>query len=338
MIRDLVDEAVAAGARREKACEALGLSVRMLQRWRDADDEDQRAGPHTRAGNALSEDERQAVVDIATRPEFRGTSPKQIVPTLADRGEYVASESTFYRILRDKSMAARRGRERAPASRPSEHRATGPWQVASWDITYLKTSVKGMYCYLYLFLDVWSRKIIGWQVHDTESPDLAAALVEDIRRGAPADVDLSGWVLHSDNGGPMKGATMLATLERLGVMPSFSRPRVSDDNPFSEALFRTLKYVPEYPRVFTTIEHAREWVAAFVDWYNNGHLHSGIGYVTPASRHNGEDIDVLTRRRATYEAAKNSHPERWSRNTRSWSRPGHIILNPESGKAMVAKK
>lgn len=135
--------------------------------------------------------------------------------------------------------------------------------------------------------------------------------------------------------GPMKGATMLATLERLGVMPSFSRPRVSDDNPFSEAIFRTLKYVPEYPRVFESIEHARQWVNAFVQWYNNGHLHSGIGYVTPSSRHDGEDIAILTKRRETYAAARRRRPDRWSRTTRVWSRPDEVFLNPESNKAMA---
>lgn len=333
MICALVDEAVTAGARRHIACATLGVSVRMLQRWRHDANGDQRRGPMTRPGNALTETERQRVVEISTSAEFRGMSPKQIVPTLADSGKYIASESTFYRVLRDNAMNAKRGRQRAPSPRPRENEATGPWQLASWDITYLKTPTKGMYYYLYLFLDVWSRKIIGWRVHETESPDLASKLVEEIRDSAPADVDLSGWVLHSDNGGPMKGATMLATLERLGVMPSFSRPGVSDDNPFSESLFKTLKYVPEYPRVFTSIEHAEQWVSAFVDWYNEAHLHSGIGYVTPSSRHAGHDVEILNKRRDTYASARERNPNRWARSIRSWARPSVVLLNPEKGKS-----
>ena len=137
--------------------------------------------------------------------------------------------------------------------------------------------------YLYLVEDVWSRKILGWDVHDVECSDLAAALVDRIRAEARPDIDLVGWVLHSDNGGPMKGATMLATLQRLGVVPSFSRPSVSDDNPYIESLFRTLKYCPEYPSSgFASVGHARLWVARFVAWYNDEHQHSGIGFVTPA--------------------------------------------------------
>ena len=333
MIRGLVDEAVTAGARQKEACETLGVSDRMLQRWKRDDTDDRRRGPLTQPGNALSEQERQRVVEISTSAEFRGVSPKQIVPRLADRGEYVASESSFYRVFRNQGLDAKRGRQRAPSKRPREHEATGPWQLASWDITYLKTPIAGMYLYLYLFMDVWSRKIIGWRVHDRESPELSSELVEEIRSSAPESVDLSGWVLHSDNGGPMKGATMLATLGRLGVTPSFSRPRVSDDNPYSESLFKTLKYVPEYPRVFESAEHAEGWVSAFVNWYNDEHLHSGIGYVTPGSRHAGKDVELLQARRKTYAQAQLRRPSRWSRGTRSWARPEKVLLNPEKGKS-----
>lgn len=264
---------------------------------------------------------------------MRDLSPKQIVPRLADRGEYVASESTFYRMLRAGNLAARRGRMRAPSgqSRPRQHVATAPWQVASWDITYLRSHVRGAFFYLYLVEDIWSRKILAWDVHAMESMDHASRLVERTRAEAVRDgADLAGWVLHSDNGGPMKGSTMLATLQRLGIVPSFSRPRVSDDNPFSESLFRTLKYSPEYPRAgFASVDEARAWVAAFVGWYNHEHLHSGIAFVTPAARHAGHDVAQLARRRTTYERARRRHPERWARNARAWSRPAKVYLNPE---------
>jgi len=328
MIRQLVNEAVTAGARRWRACEVLGLTVRTLERWGDIDD-DGRHGPNTVPANKLSDTERKKLIAIATSPEFRDHSPSQIVPRL-DRGEYVASESTFYRVLRDADMQHHRGRSRPPVSRPHEHVADGPWQLASWDITYLRSLVRGQFFYLYLVEDVWSRKILGWDVHDVECNELAAALVERIRRENPG-VDLRGWVLHSDNGGPMKGATMLATLQRLGVVPSFSRPSVSDDNPYVESLFRTLKYCPEYPSSgFASLEQARQWVARFVAWYNDEHRHSGIGFVTPSERHAGDDVVILAARRDTYARARDRHPERWSQHTRPWKRPATVTLNPEN--------
>ena len=334
MIRTLVAEAVAAGARRWKACELLGIAVRTLERWGD-DREDGRLGPKSAPANKLSATERRRIVAVATSAEFRDESPKQIVPSLADRGEYIGSESTIYRVLHTEDMQHRRGAARPPTHRPRQHVADGPWQVASWDITYLKSHVRGAFFYLYLVEDVWSRKILSWEVHDVECNELAAALVERIRREHPS-VDLRGWVLHSDNGGPMKGATMLATMQRLGVVPSFSRPSVSNDNPFSESLFRTLKYVPEYPRDgFVTVEAARAWVAAFVAWYNHDHKHSGIGFVAPADRHAGRDVKILAARRAVYEQARRRNPARWSRHTRAWSRPTTVTLNPEVGHAVA---
>lgn len=329
MIRQLIDEAVTAGARRKAACEALGLTARTVERWGDHDD-DRRHGPNTVPANKLSEAERHELIAVATSPEYRDQSPKQIVPRLADRGEYFASESTFYRVLHAEDMQHHRARSRPPVPRPHAHAASAPWQVASWDITYLRSLVRGQFFYLYLVEDVWSRKILGWAVHDEESAEHAAALVERIRVDA-GNIDLKGWVLHADNGGPMKGATMLATLQRLGVVPSFSRPSVSDDNPFSEALFRTLKYCPQYPSAgFATVAEARAWVARFVDWYNNEHQHSGIGYVTPAARHAGDDIAILAARRAVYQRARSRHPERWAGDTRKWERPLTVTLNPEN--------
>ena len=329
MIRALIDEAVAAGARRSAACEVLGLSVRTVERWADHD-ADRRHGPNTEPANKLSAAERRKLIAVATSPEFRDQSPKQIVPRLADRGEYIASESTFYRVLHDEDLQHHRSRARPPVARPHEHVATGPWQVASWDISYLRSFVRGRFFYLYLIVDVWSRKILGWDVHEAESSELAAALIERIRVEA-GHLDLTGWVLHSDNGGPMKGATMLATLQRLGVVPSFSRPSVSDDNPFSEALFRTLKYCPDYPTAgFASVADARAWVGRFVHWYNHEHQHSSIGYVTPAARHTGDDVAILAGRQAVYDRAARRHPERWASNPRTWDRPSVVTLNPEN--------
>lgn len=327
MIRMLVEEAVGNGARLSQACRVLGLTERTLQRWVHGD-EDGRHGPNHEPANKLSPRERKAIVTTATHPEFRDRSPKQIVPLLADRGIYLGSESSFYRVLDEEGLQHDRRAQRPAACRPMEHVADGPWQVASWDITFLRSHLRGQFFFLYLVEDVWSRKILGWDVHEAQSDELAAELVERIRTETP-DHDLSGWVLHSDNGGAMKGATMLATLQRLGVVPSFSRPRVSDDNAFAESLFRTLKYCPEYPRDgFAALELARAWVARFVAWYNHDHQHSGIGYVAPAARHAGLDIELLAARRAVYQRARVQHPERWSREPRAWARPTTVTLNP----------
>lgn len=330
MILGWIDEAQAAGARLAPACRIVGLDPRTVQRWRAQEGgDDRRHGPKTEPRNKLTKSERQAVLDTANRPAYRDKSPKQIVPDLAGKGVYIASESTFYRVLREAAQMAHRGRAKAPTSQPpSERRATAPGQVWSWDITYLRSPVAGAFFYLYLFVDVWSRKIVAHAVHDRECNELASSLLEQgLREEGVADVDL---VLHADNGAPMKGATFKATMERLGIIPSFSRPRVSDDNPYSEALFRTLKYRPEYPsRPFESLEAARAWVEAFVAWYNGEHLHSAIGYVTPSDRHDGRADAVLEARRTVYQAAKRAHPERWgSRPTRAWQAPQEVFLNP----------
>ena len=258
-------------------------------------------------------------------------SPKQIVPALADEeGTYLASESTMYRLLRKKGQLQHRepSHPRTPRAKPAQE-ATGPNQLWSWDITYLKSNVRGSFFYLYLFVDVWSRKIVGWQVHRQENSDHASNLIQHICQDAglnPNDI-----VLHSDNGSPMRGATMLATLQELGIMPSFSRPHVKDDNAYSEALFRTLKYRPAYPRrPFLGIEEARQWVADFVDWYNNRHRHSGINFVTPTERHTGSDAATLERRRQVYEQARQKHPERWTGKTRDCTPVATVYLNPDA--------
>jgi transposase InsO family protein len=336
MILAVIREAVAHGARLCKATELLGLTARTIQRWLGQDGgDDRREGPVQPPANQLSAAERERVLAVANQPEYRNLSPKQIVPLLADQDVYVASESTFYRVLRDADQLHHREPSRAPSPRPQAHVATGPLQLWSWDITYLPSAVRGRFYYLYLIEDVWSRKIMGWTVAETESVDTAAALMQQLC--AEQAIDPRGIVLHSDNGSPMKGATMLATLQRLGIVASFSRPRVSDDNPYSEALFRTLKYRPEYPRrPFADLAAAQLWVTGFVGWYNHEHLHSAIGFVTPADRHAGRDVALLEHRRRVYERARHRHPERWTRASRDWSRVDEVQLNP--GRATEASR
>lgn len=325
----LIDEARAAGARQQRCCEAVGITARSLQRWRKHDDggDDMRMGPKSEPVNKLSEVERKRVLAVATSPEYRDKSPKQIVPSLADNGSYIASESTFYRVLREADQLAHRGRSKPRASKPpNEYRATGPRQLLSWDITYLRAPVRGTFFFLYMFLDVWSRKIIGWRVEDHECGELASELLREIREREGLG---EGVVLHQDNGGPMKGATFKATMDKLGVTASFSRPRVSDDNPFSESAYRTLKYHPAYPHgCFESLDAARTWVDQFVTWYNHHHLHSGIGFVSPADRHAGIGDAILADRKRVYEAARRRNPARWSQDTRAWTAPAEVVLNP----------
>ncbi len=330
MILGLIDEAVGAGARLAPACKIIGLSVKTIQRWRKQGGGcDRRHGPHSEPGNKLSAAERQEVLEIATSSKYCDLSPHQIVPRLADEGSYVASEATMYRILRAEALLSHREPSRPAVSRRPEGRvAPGPNQVAAGDITYLCSPVRGSFYYLYVILDVWSRKIMGAEVYKEESMELASELFE--QTCGRHELDPDGLVLHSDNGSPMKGATMLATLKRLGVAASFSRPRVSDDNPFSEALFRTVKMRPEYPSgPFASLENARLWVAGFVRWYNTEHLHSSIRFVTPEDRHTGREEGLLQQRQRVYERARRRNPRRWSGATRNWQPIQTVYLNPE---------
>jgi putative transposase len=327
MIIELIDKAVADGASLQKAAAITGLNARTVFRWR-LSDEDRRKGTNPPPANKLSEEERMKIVDVANSAPFRDMSPKQIVPKLADQGIYIGSESSFYRVLKEQKMTTHRRPSRpATRHRPNEYKASGPRQVWSWDITYLRSPVQGMFFYLYLFVDVWSRKIVAATVFEEESMDLSARLFT--RACFTHGVKPEGLVLHSDNGGPMKGSTMLATLQKLGVVPSFSRPMVSDDNPYSEALFRTMKYRPEYPsRPFESLAHAQGWVDEFVDWYNTRHLHSGIRFVSPDDRHYGREKNILANRQFIYEQARVRHPDRWSRQIRNWNPVSLVWLNP----------
>lgn len=333
----LIDEAVKAGARFRRACAVVGLPARTVQRWKAGVGDDLRCGPRSAPANRLTERERTKVIDIANSREFRDLSPKQIVPQLADKGTYVASESTFYRVLRAADLLHHRAPSAAPTPRPRpDHAATGPNQVWSWDITFLRSAVRGLFYRLYMIVDIWSRKIVGWEIHEEERSELAAALF--LRASEEHGVEPAGLVFHADNGGPMKGSTMLATLQRLGVVASFSRPRVSDDNPYSEALFRTLKYRPGYPsKPFASLEEARAWVAGFVAWYNQEHLHSGIGFVTPADRHAGRDVAILAYRRDVYLRAAQRRPDRWSREPRRWERQAVVHLTPQREETSAAR-
>lgn len=333
-----INESIVSGARQERACAAINLSERTLQRWqtdvqREVQRGDQRPARIQTPKNQLTAAECAQLLAVANSEEFAHLPPSQIVPRLADQGSYIASESSFYRVLRAAKQLKHRGASRPVHARnkPRALCATAPNELFSWDITYLPTQIRGIYYYLYLFMDIFSRKVVGWQVYETESSELASEVMRDIcaREGiAPHQL-----VLHSDNGSPMKGATLLATLQTLGVMPSFSRPAVSNDNPYSESLFKTLKYRSDYPsQAFESLLDARIWVGQFVQWYNHEHRHSAINFVTPGERHAGTDAVLLGKRVEVYEAAKALYPARWSGNTRNWQRIDSVHLNPNQNK------
>jgi putative transposase len=334
-VLELIAEAQQAGASLEACCSRLGLSARTIRRWQLARstgfEEDGRAAAAANrfSPQKLTESEIENVVSICNSAEFRDMSPNQIVPILADRGCYVASESTFYRILKRRGLSARRGRASAPKRRAKPRwAARRPNEVWSWDITFLPSLVRGAFFKLYMILDVYSRKIVGWEVHLDESAEHAAKLMEQtvLREG----VKRSEVTLHSDNGSPMKGSTMIEMLFRLGVRTSFSRARVSNDNPYSESLFRTLKYRPSWPsKPFADLTAARIWVAEFVRWYNTIHRHSGIRYTTPEERHEGRDREILREREKVYRRARKARPERWSKGIRNWKPIEVVELNPE---------
>jgi putative transposase len=325
-ILGLYEEAIQSGARKSKACEILDINTRTISRWSGNPDGDKRSMVKKEPANKMSGKEEEQIISICCSERFRNLPPTEIVAILAEEGVYIASESTMYRVLRRRGLLKHRAESRpgTRSKKPKELKATGPNQVLSWDITYLKTIIKGQFYYLYLFEDVWSRLIAAWEVHIYESGEVASEIMKKLHR----EQCLQGIHLHSDNGSPMKSATMLATLQKLGVAPSFSRPQVSNDNPYTESLFRTLKYNVGYPKSFASIEEARQWLTKFVYWYNNEHRHSKINYVTPMQRHTGEDKEILEKRKKTYEEARRKNPHRWSMGIRNWDHVDTVYLNP----------
>jgi putative transposase len=326
----------AAGARLQLACESAGIELRTLQRWKACEgltQSDGRPGAlRPVPAHTLSPAERAEVLAVANEPRFAGVPPARIVPKLANKGVYLASESGFAHVLREHGQNAHRGRAKAPRTvrPPTTHMASAPRQVWCWDMTYLPTQVLGQWFYLYLILDLYSRKIVGWEVHASDDADHAAHLVRRTALAEGIASMLTKPVLHGDNGSMPKATTVLSMLYWLGIKPTYSRPRVSDDNAYAESLFRTAKYRPEFQaKGFATLDEARAWAADFVRWHNVEHHHSGIRYVSPAQRHYGRDVAILAAGHALYQEARQRNPARWSGSTRDWSPVGAVTLSPE---------
>lgn len=299
------------------ACEALGVSRATLYRRRRPPDGQQQ--PRPTPARALATNEREEVLEVLCSERFIDRAPGEVVATLLDEGQYLCSERTMYRILAAAApVRDRRDQRRHPAYEKPELVATAPNQVWSWDISKLKGPKTWTLYYLYVLLDLFSRYVVGWMVATRENTSLAARLIEEScekQHIAPGQL-----VLHSDRGSPMTSQGTAQLLGWLGVTRSLSRPHVCDDNPFSEAHFKTLKYHPGFPRRFGSIEDARAFCQSFFAWYNQQHRHSGLSRMTPHDVHYGRAEEILSRRDLILEEAWRRTPERFV-NGKPKSRP-----------------
>lgn len=297
----------------QSACRALGVPRATYYRWQKPEASNPQPSRRAKHPAALSMAERQAVLDVLHSERFVDKSPGEVVPTLLDEGQYLCSERTMYRILSDEvEVKERRQRSRNSSNyQKPELLAETPNQVWSWDITKLKGPQTWSYFHLYVILDIYSRYVVGWMVADRESATLAKRLIKqscDKQHIQPAQL-----TLHADRGSSMKSKVVAHLLSDLGVTKTHSRPYTSDDNPFSEAQFKTLKYCPQFPERFGCIEDAKTFCRAFFKWYNNEHRHSGINRLTPKSLHHGEAELVLQNRDTVLAKAFFKHPERFTK-------------------------
>jgi transposase InsO family protein len=323
---DLVEDLAEPGVSVVAACAALGVSRATLYR---ATSPPRPPAIRQRAPSPrrLDDRERQAIVDVMHSPEFADQPPMEVFATLLSRGVYLASMRTIYRLLAELGESKERRNQRDPHRyvKPSLT-ATAPNQTWTWDITKLATLQKGVFLHAYVIIDLFSRYVVGWMVAAKECKHLAVQLFADTvaRHGIEP-----GLTVHSDRGSAMKSDTLAQLFATLGVDRSFSRPHVSDDNPFSEAQFKTLKYQPDYPGRFTGELHARGWLETFFGWHNDDHHHSGLALFTPAEVFFGRVAAVHSVRQATLDAAYAMHPERFPNGApKAALPPPHVHINP----------
>jgi putative transposase len=295
-----------------EACRALGVARATLYRRRNPPQPKAEERPRRRQPRALSQRERQDVLDVLHCDRFVDKAPAAVYAALLDENTYFCSIRTMYRILHDaREVRERRNQLRHPKYKKPELLATGPNQVWSWDITKLLGPAKWTYYYLYVILDIYSRYAVGWMLASRENADLAKRLIRDTIE--KENVDADELTIHSDRGPAMRSHTVAQLLAALGVTKSHSRPHVSNDNPFSESQFKTLKYRPEFPDRFGSQEDAHGFTRRFFHWYNHEHYHWGIGLLTPAMVHYGQAEEALAARRQVLQAAYAAHPERFVR-------------------------
>ena len=301
----------------ERACRAFGVSPRTFAHRRQAAEGRLPPRPSRATGQprklpewTLPSDERQRVQAVLCSERFADLAPAQVYATLLDDGIYLCSVSTMYRILREQNLTTerRRGHRRRPHAVPRVQ-ATGPNQVWTWDISRLRGPAVRQWFYLYVLIDIYSRQIVAWSVDVVESDKVAHRLIDTAAKREGIDADQ--LTLHSDRGAQMTSTTIAELLEDLGVTRSLSRPRTSNDNPYSEANFKTVKYRPDYPARFESISEARSWMRWFVAWYNAEHYHSGIGYLHPADVHAGNTDTIVAARQNVLNDAYQANPARF---------------------------
>jgi len=310
-----------------EACQALGVPRSSFYRARQP----KRAQkPRPTPERALKPQEKEQVRQVLNSEPFQDSAPRQVYATLLDQGQYLCSWSTMYRILKEHQLVReRRNQLRHPTYTKPELLATGPNQLWSWDITKLRGPAKWTYYYLYTILDVFSRYVVGWLIAERESARLAEHLIGETC--AKQGIEPDQLTLHADRGSAMISKTVALLLADLGVTKTHSRPHVSNDNPYSESQFKTMKYRPGYPDRFGSSQDARAWARPFFHWYNHQHYHSGLALLTPATVHYGQAQAVLERRQETLQAAYAAHPERFVRGVpRPPSLPTAVWINKPS--------
>lgn len=332
----LIIEAVDAEARLHKACEALEISVSTFRRWKEGAIEDKRKGAIKKIPRKLTAKEEAKIIEVSCNKEYRDKNVYELHANLLDKGIYIASISSFYRVLRKNKMINHRQNTKpgVHAGNPPERKATGSNQVWCWDITWLPTNVRGIFYYAYVIIDIWDRSIVKWAIHDREDTTLAKELFKQ----ALGENDYPNVFIHSDNGSPMKGVALLALFYKLGIVNSYSRPRVSNDNPFIESWFKTVKYSIKYPGNFTAINLAREWFAMFVDEYNTKHSHSGLHFITPKQLRTGKYTKIVKQRNKVMTDAKKANPHRWSCPVKQLPEKHVVYLNPTADTRIKLKK
>ena len=332
LIITALDIAVASGARLFKACQTILLCSRRLRRWRRTD-EDGRKGGYRVVGQRLSETEKDAVVAAFNRPEVADLPVKVACATLMDQGHYTASPSTCARVLAERKMDRRKEPRKAAKAKRPELLATGPGQVWCWDITWLDAPLKGTYFYLYMAIDMFSRKVVAWEVYAKEDGALARALfaeameAEGIRPGT--------LLVHADNGRPMRSLKLRALFDVLQVTASYGRPHTSNDNAFAESLFATFKGRISFPEYFASVQSARDFCLEFFTWYNGFHLHSSLDFVTPQSVHEGAHPEIFANRNSLLELNRVAHPSRHGGGTKVFGIPAEVRLKHRTSMTAV---
>jgi putative transposase len=331
----LIDEAVASGARQSKACSVIHLDERRLRNWRTSDG-DGRTGGYRAEKQAMSAAEKDAIVEAFSASDVKRLPPKQAFVRLLDRGVYVSSYSTFLRVLKERNMlGVKRHRNRTGTKKRPALTATAPNQVWCWDITWLESRTKGKYFYLYMIIDMYSRKVVGWTVAARENGGLAKALFA--RTLEAEGISEDQLIVHADNGKPMRSRTLRALFNLLSVTASYGRPHTSNDNAYAESLFATLKGRVAFPEYFGSLEAAEAFCTIFFQWYNEEHRHSGLDYVTPSQMHSGAHVAIFAHRNALLEQQRLLHPTRHGGKPKTYGAPATVRLKhriPEQGTTM----